>query len=94
VVPGANLGEKAAVFEAVHGSAPDIAGQDAANPTALLLSGLMMLRHIGERSAADVIFGAVSRVLAAGTTLTRDLGGTASTTTYTDAVVREIQAHR
>lgn len=94
VVPGANLGEKAAVFEAVHGSAPDIAGQDKANPTALLLSGLMMLRHMGERSAADVIFGALSRVLAAGTTLTRDLGGSASTTAFTDAVVREIHAHR
>jgi isocitrate/isopropylmalate dehydrogenase len=53
-----------------------------------------MLRHIGERTSADVIFGAVSRVLAAGTTLTRDLGGKASTTEYTDAVVREIEAHR
>jgi isocitrate dehydrogenase (NAD+) len=94
VVPGANLGERSAVFEAVHGSAPDIAGQDAANPTALLLSALMMLRHIGERTSADVIFGAVSRVLTAGTTLTRDLGGTATTTAYTDAVVREIDAHR
>ena len=94
VVPGANLGTRAAVFEAVHGSAPDIAGQDAANPTALLLSGLMLLRHIGERSAADVIFGALSRVLAAGVTLTRDLGGTASTTAFTDAVVSEIHAHR
>jgi isocitrate dehydrogenase (NAD+) len=94
VVPGANLGERSAVFEAVHGSAPDIAGQDAANPTALLLSALMMLRHIGERAAADVILGAVTRVLAAGTTLTRDLGGTATTTQYTDAVVREIHAHR
>ncbi len=94
VVPGANIGEHAAVFEAVHGSAPDIAGQDLANPTALLLSALMMLRHIGERAAADVIFGAVIRVLAAGTTLTRDLRGTATTTQYTDAVVREIEAHR
>ncbi len=94
VVPGANLGQNSAVFEAVHGSAPDIAGQDLANPTALLLSALMMLRHIGERTSADVIFGAVSRVLAAGTTLTRDLGGKASTTEYTDAVVREIEAHR
>jgi isocitrate dehydrogenase (NAD+) len=94
VVPGANLGERAAVFEAVHGSAPDIAGQNVANPTALLLSALMMLRHIGERSPADVIFGAVTRVLAAGTTITRDLGGTASTTEFTDAVVREIHAHR
>ncbi|MCC6162371.1 MAG: NAD-dependent isocitrate dehydrogenase [Acidobacteria bacterium] len=94
VVPGANLGKHAAVFEAVHGSAPDIAGQDKANPTALLLSGLMLLRHIGERSSADVIFGAVSRVLAAGTTLTGDLGGTASTTAFTDAVIREIQSTR
>ncbi len=94
VVPGANLGKHAAVFEAVHGSAPDIAGQDKANPTALLLSGLMLLRHIGERSSADVIFGAVSRVLAAGTTLTGDLGGTASTTAFTDAVIREIQNTR
>ena len=94
VVPGANLGERSAVFEAVHGSAPDIAGLDVANPTALLLSALMMLRHIGERTPADVIFGAVSRVLAAGATLTRDLGGTASTTQYTDAVVGEIHAHR
>jgi isocitrate dehydrogenase (NAD+) len=94
VVPGANLGERSAVFEAVHGSAPDIAGQDLANPTALLLSALMMLRHIGEAKAADAIFGAVTRVLAAGTTLTRDLGGTATTTQYTDAVVREIRVHR
>jgi isocitrate dehydrogenase (NAD+) len=80
-----------AVFEAVHGSAPDIAGQNVANPTALLLSALMLLRHIGERNAADVIAGALNRVFAAGTTLTRDLGGTASTTTFTDALVREIQ---
>jgi len=94
VVPGANLGERSAVFEAVHGSAPDIAGQDLANPTALLLSALMMLRHIGEPKAADAIFGAVSRVLAAGATLTRDLGGTATTTQYTDAVIREIEAQR
>ncbi len=94
VVPGANLGERTAVFEAVHGSAPDIAGQNVANPTALLLSGLMLLRHIGERSAADVIFGALSRVLAAGTTRTRDLGGQASTTEFTDAVVGQIDAHR
>ncbi|HTU99289.1 MAG TPA: isocitrate dehydrogenase (NAD(+)) [Luteitalea sp.] len=94
VVPGANLGERSAVFEAVHGSAPDIAGQNAANPTALLLSGLMMLRHMGERTAADVIFGAVSRVLAAGTTLTRDLGGSATTTMFTDAVIKEIDSNR
>jgi isocitrate dehydrogenase (NAD+) len=92
VVPGANIGIKASVFEAVHGSAPDIAGQDLANPTALLLSGLMMLRHIGEGAAADRIFAALTRVLAAGTTLTRDLNGTATTTTFTDAVCRALDA--
>ena len=94
VVPGANIGERAAVFEAVHGSAPDIAGQNVANPTALLLSGLMLLRHLGERSSADVILGALTRVLANGSTLTRDLGGTASTSEFADAVVGEIQTHR
>jgi isocitrate dehydrogenase (NAD+) len=83
-----------AVFEAVHGSAPDIAGQDKANPTALLLSALMMLRHLGERSAADVIFGALSRVFTAGTVLTADLGGSATTTAFTDAVIREIDHAR
>jgi isocitrate dehydrogenase (NAD+) len=92
VVPGANIGLKASVFEAVHGSAPDIAGQDAANPTALLLSGLMMLRHIGEGAAADRVMGALTRVLAAGTTLTRDLNGSATTTAFTDAICREIEA--
>jgi isocitrate dehydrogenase (NAD+) len=92
VVPGANIGAKASVFEAVHGSAPDIAGKDLANPTALLLSALMMLRHIGETAAADRIYAALLRVLATGTTLTRDLKGTATTTAFTDAVCREIAA--
>jgi isocitrate dehydrogenase (NAD+) len=92
VVPGANIGIKASVFEAVHGSAPDIAGQDLANPTALLLSALMMLRHIDEGPAADRVQAALLRVLAAGTTLTRDLKGTATTTAFTDAVCREIEA--
>jgi isocitrate dehydrogenase (NAD+) len=92
VVPGANIGVKASVFEAVHGSAPDIAGQDLANPTALLLSALMMLRHIGEGAAAERIMGALTRVLERGTTLTRDLKGTATTTAFTDAVCREIEA--
>jgi isocitrate dehydrogenase (NAD+) len=90
VVPGANIGERVAVFEAVHGSAPDIAGQNKANPTALLLSALMMLRHLGEGAAADAIFGALTRVFAAGTALTADLGGSASTTAFTDAVIREL----
>ena len=91
VVPGANLGEHAAVFEAVHGSAPDIADKNLANPTALLLSGLMLLEHIGERERADRIRAALDRVLAAGVVRTRDLGGTASTTEFTDAICKEIE---
>jgi isocitrate dehydrogenase (NAD+) len=91
VVPGANIGEDAAVFEAVHGSAPDIADKNLANPTALLLSGLMLLEHIGERERANRIRAALDRVLAAGVVRTRDLGGTATTTEFTDAVCREIE---
>ncbi|MEP6593323.1 MAG: isocitrate dehydrogenase (NAD(+)) [Acidobacteriota bacterium] len=91
VVPGANLGLDTAVFEAVHGSAPDIADQNLANPTALLLSGLMMLDHIGERERAGRIRAALTRVLEAGAVRTRDLGGSASTTEFTDAVCREIE---
>ena len=87
VVPGANLGSEYAVFEAVHGSAPDIAGQNLANPTALLQSGLMMLRHINEGAAADRIMAALCTVLVDGQTRTRDLGGTATTTAFTDAVI-------
>jgi isocitrate dehydrogenase (NAD+) len=90
VVPGANIGTDAAVFEAVHGSAPDIADRNVANPTALLLSGLLMLDHVGERAAAERIRGALARVLAAGIVRTRDLGGTAHTTEFTDAICREI----
>ena len=91
VVPGANLGQDMAVFEAVHGSAPDIADKNLANPTALLLSGLMMLEHIGERASADRIRGVLTRVLAAGVVRTHDLGGTASTTEFTDAICREVE---
>jgi isocitrate dehydrogenase (NAD+) len=91
VVPGANFGADAAVFEAVHGSAPDIADKNRANPTALLLSGLLMLEHIGERPGADRIRAALGRVLAAGAVRTRDLGGTASTTEFTDAVCHEVE---
>ena len=92
VVPGANLGLDSAVFEAVHGSAPDIAGKNLANPTALLLSALMMLDHIGERQAAAHIRDALGRVLTEGAVRTRDLGGTASTTEFTDAVCRSLDA--
>jgi isocitrate dehydrogenase (NAD+) len=91
VVPGANRGTEAAVFEAVHGSAPDIAGQDLANPTALLLSALMMLRHLGEDEAATRIMAALNRVLAAGQVRTRDLGGSATTTEFTTAVCQAIE---
>ncbi len=91
VVPGANMGSDCAVFEAVHGSAPDIADMNLANPTALLLSGLMMLEHIGEREAAARIRGALGRVLGAGIIRTRDLGGQATTTEFTDAVCREVE---
>jgi isocitrate dehydrogenase (NAD+) len=90
VVPGANLGADAAVFEAVHGSAPDIADQNLANPTALLLSALLLLEHIGERAHAERIRAALTRVLAEGRIRTRDLGGTASTTEFTGAICREL----
>jgi isocitrate dehydrogenase (NAD+) len=92
VVPGANIGELGAVFEAVHGSAPDIAGKGIANPTALLQSAILMLRFIGERRAADLVYGALERTLAAGEVRTRDLGGTASTTEYTEAIVASMRA--
>ena len=85
------MGETCAVFEAVHGSAPDIADKNLANPTALLLSGLMMLDHIGERDMSVRIRAALGRVLSAGRVRTRDLGGQASTTEFTDAVCREIE---
>jgi isocitrate dehydrogenase (NAD+) len=88
VVGAANLGIDIGVFEAVHGSAPDIAGQNIANPTALLLSGVLMLRHIGEGAAADRVMQAVGAVLRAGAVRTRDLGGTASTTEFADALCR------
>ena len=90
LVGAANLGAELAVFEAVHGSAPDIAGKHLANPTALLLSAVMMLRHIEERAAADRIMTALGAVLAAGEVRTRDLGGTSSTMAFADAVARAL----
>jgi len=86
VVGAANLGSDIAVFEAVHGSAPDIAGKMRANPTALLLSGVLMLRHLDEDAAADRVARALRAVLAEGRVRTRDLGGTASTLEYADAI--------
>jgi isocitrate dehydrogenase (NAD+) len=90
VVGAANLGTEIGVFEAVHGSAPDIAGRQIANPTALLLSSVMMLRHIGEGRAADRIMAALGRVLNEGKTRTRDLGGAASTMEFADAICTAI----
>jgi len=90
VVGAANLGKDTAVFEAVHGSAPDIAGKNLANPTALLLSAVMMLRHIDEGGAADRIMQALGAVLQARSVRTRDLGGTASTLEFADAVCRTL----
>ena len=90
VVPGANMGEKCAVFEAVHGSAPDIAGHGIANPTALMSSAILMLRHLGEGAAADRMQKAVMAAYAEGTHLTRDVGGAATTDEFADAVIRHL----
>ncbi|MFN0084846.1 MAG: isocitrate dehydrogenase (NAD(+)) [Blastocatellia bacterium] len=91
IVPGANIGELGAVFEAVHGSAPDIAGKNLANPTAMLQSAIMMLRYLGERAAAELIERAMIHTLADKQIRTRDLGGIASTTEYTEAVVASMR---
>ncbi|MCS7013849.1 MAG: isocitrate dehydrogenase (NAD(+)) [Chloroherpetonaceae bacterium] len=90
VVPGANIGTEASVFEAVHGSAPDIAGKGIANPTAMLLSAVMMLQHIGEHHAAERITSAIYRVMGEGKVLTPDLKGTATTEQYADELIRYI----
>ncbi len=92
VAPGANIGEKAAVFEPVHGSAPKYAGQNKANPTALILSGALMLRHLGETDAADAVERATREVIAAGETVTYDLGGSAGTSEFGDAVAARVRA--
>jgi isocitrate dehydrogenase (NAD+) len=87
IVPGANLGDHHAIFEAVHGTAPDIAGKGLANPTALMQSAVLMLAHLGEREAASRLHAAIYRVYAAGERLTGDVGGKASTREFTDAVI-------
>src|SRR5437868_326907 len=91
LVPGANIGEKGAVFEAVHGSAPDIAGKGIANPTALLQSASLMLTHIEERAAADRIETAMLKVFEEGKVRTRDIGGSASTNEFADAIVEKMR---
>jgi isocitrate dehydrogenase (NAD+) len=91
LVPGANIGELGAVFEAVHGSAPDIAGQGIANPTALLQSGILMLRHLNEREAADRIEKAMLKVFEEGKVRTRDIGGEAHTDEFASAIIAAFQ---
>ena len=92
VAPGANIGTEAAVFEAVHGSAPKYAGLNKANPTALMLSGVLMLRHLGEQVAAERVEAAIRTVLAEGKTVTYDLGGTAGTSEFADAIVARLES--
>ena len=91
-VPGANIGTEAAVFEAVHGSAPDIAGKGWANPTALLKSAVMMLRHLGELIVADVVDQAIMDCYTDGSVLTRDVGGTAGTEAFADNLIERVKA--
>jgi isocitrate dehydrogenase (NAD+) len=90
VVPGSNIGDDAAIFEAVHGSAPDIAGKGVANPLALIMSGVMMLNHLQETLLAEKIKHAYDAVLAEGRHLTRDLGGSASTDGFADAIISKL----
>jgi isocitrate dehydrogenase (NAD+) len=87
LVPGANIGDECSLFEAVHGSAPDIAGKNLANPTAMMLSAILMLRHLHQEAVANRVEKAIGRVYAEGKHLTRDVGGKASTEEFTSAVV-------
>jgi isocitrate dehydrogenase (NAD+) len=91
LVPGANLGTECAIFEAVHGSAPDIAGMDLANPTAMLQSAVLMLHHIHETATAERIQTALERVYSEGKVLTKDVGGTSGTTAFADAVIAAME---
>jgi isocitrate dehydrogenase (NAD+) len=92
LVPGANLGEQCAIFEAVHGSAPDIAGKDLANPTAVVQSSILMLRHLGEIEAADKVHAALEKTYKEKLHLTRDVGGQSGTSEFTDAVIANMEA--
>jgi isocitrate dehydrogenase (NAD+) len=90
VAPGANIGTEAAVFEAVHGSAPKYAGMNKVNPTALMLSGVLMLRHLGEQAAAERVEDAIRAVIAEGKHVTYDLGGSAGTSDFADAIIERL----
>jgi isocitrate dehydrogenase (NAD+) len=91
LAPGGNIGTEAAIFEAVHGSAPDIAGKGVANPTALLLAAAMMLDHVGEAGKAKILRDAIDRVIQDDKVRTRDLGGSATTLEFTDALMRRME---
>jgi isocitrate dehydrogenase (NAD+) len=93
IVPGANIGDHHAIFEAVHGTAPDIAGKGLANPTALMQSAVLMLAHLGERDAAARLQNAIHQVYAAAQHLTGDVGGRASTCEFTEAIIRCVREH-
>lgn len=90
LLPGANIGDKGAVFEAAHGAAPDIAGQNKANPTACILSGVMMLKYLGENEKAKKIEDSIEKVFREGKYFTEDLGGTSTTEEFTKAIIRNL----
>ena len=90
LIPSANIGEDAALFEPVHGSAPDIAGQNKANPIAMMLSAIMMLRYLGENEAADTFDNAILNVLSDADKLTSDLGGSATTLELTNEIIKKL----
>ena len=90
IAPGANIGDKCAVFEPVHGSAPKYAGQNKVNPTAIILSSVLMLKHIGEKEAADKVFNATAAVIKEKKNVTYDLSGTAGTSEMADAIIEKI----
>ena len=93
MIPGANIGKDYAVFEAVHGSAPDIAGKNIANPTAIIQSSVMMLRYLGEQEAAAKIENALVKVFEKGENLTGDLGGNATTDEFTNEILKYIYSN-
>ena len=94
LVPGANLGHECAIFEAVHGSAPDIAGKGLANPTAVMQSAVLMLRHIGETDAANRMHAAIEHVYRDGQKTTRDVGGKVGTSEFADAVIGAMETSK
>jgi len=90
LAPGGNIGKNAAIFEAVHGSAPDIAGKGIANPTALMLAAVMMLEHVDHLDLANKLKTAITKVLQEDNIRTPDLGGTATTMEYTEAIIKRL----